>query len=149
MLGLAINIYFPKLEQILRELRCRDEAARFNFSVAVSNKQKDHAMPLEISLTTEQQVKVSVAPVTPKGKPVALDGAVLFSTNDNVTINMLDDKSAMILAPEVIGDVTVTVSGDADLGAGVVTIKDTILLHISDPQASSLGLTAGTPETKP
>jgi len=40
------------------------------------------------------------------------------------------------------------VSGDADLGEGVVTVSDIVMLHVEGAMAKSLGLVADAPEPK-
>lgn len=114
---------------------------------------KDKAMPLEIALTTEQQVRVTLDPVMPKGKPVPVpvDGVPTWAiVSGEATLDPAPDGlSCMIVSPDSAGQSQVLVSADADLGAGVNTITDTISVLASDPQAASLGLTVGTPENKP
>ena len=46
------------------------------------------------------------------------------------------------------GDSTVTVAVDADLGQGVVPIGDTCLAHVNNPMAASVGLQADAPVLK-
>lgn len=108
-------------------------------------------MPLEIDLNNEQQVQVRVSPKTHKGKNAPLDGAAVFKSLDgDVEIEMLDDTTAILKTPaEFAGDRTINVSADADTGAGVVTIEDNIVLHISNPLAVNLGLAADAPTDKP
>lgn len=108
-------------------------------------------MPLEIKLTTEQQVRVTLNPVTPKGKPVPVDGVPTWAivAGDATLDPAPDGLSCMIVSPDNAGQSQVLVSADADLGEGVNTITDTISVLASDPQAASLGLTVGTIENKP
>jgi hypothetical protein len=40
------------------------------------------------------------------------------------------------------------VSADADLGAGVQTIEDAVTIHVANPLAARLGLSADPPELK-
>jgi hypothetical protein len=106
---------------------------------------------MDITLTNEQQVNVSLHPVTSKGKPVTLDGAPIWAvTAGSCTITpSTDGLSCLIVSGDDAGDSEITVSADADLGAGVVTISDAIRVTVNGAQASSLGLTADTPTDKP
>lgn len=108
-------------------------------------------MPNEVTLNSEQRVKITVNPVTPKGKPSKIQpGSLLLEPDSSsVTIEPIDDNNAWIVGTENDGDTIVTVSGDADLGEGVVTIRDTVLVHVADAPATQLGVSVGTPETQP
>ena len=106
-------------------------------------------MPLEITMNTEQKVRVHVSPTTPAGHPATLDGPAVFSITDGTcTIETIDDTSVFLVAGEEPGDTVVMVEGDADLGAGTVEIKDTVVLHVAHAQAQQFGLTADAPELK-
>lgn len=105
---------------------------------------------IEITITNEQKIKVTLAPVTSTGKPARLDGIPSWSVvNGNSTI--LPDADGMgcyLISADMPGDTVVLVSADADLGEGVVTVSDTITLHVQGAQAASLGLSVGTAEAK-
>ncbi len=117
----------------------------------VSNKTSASSPIMDLIITNEQQVKVTLAPKTPKGKPVALDGAPEWKvTAGSCTLDVATDGlSATIISGDDAGDSEVTISADADLGAGVVTISDAIRVTVNGAQAQSLGLTAEAPTTKP
>jgi hypothetical protein len=102
----------------------------------------------EIALTSEQKVKVTLAPTTATGKPSSLDGAATFEVvSGDATVENIDELSAYIISGTA-GVSVVSVSADADLGEGVVTITDSITVTVSDPLAANLGLVVGTPEPK-
>jgi hypothetical protein len=105
-------------------------------------------MPIEVSMTTEEKCRLSVTPVTAGGQPATVDGAAQWSVEGDCTVDPIDATSAWIVAGTAMGDSTVSVGLDADLGAGVVPIGDTCLVHVSNPQASSVGLSADTPVLK-
>lgn len=108
-------------------------------------------MPLELKITSEQQVKVSLSPKTDTGKPAPLDGAPAWSVisgNSQVVVSE-DGLSAMLVSSDDPGDTHVLVKADADLGEGIEEISDTITLSVIGATAKNLGLTAGTPEAKP
>ena len=104
---------------------------------------------LEITITNEQKVPVTLNPVTPGGKPIGLDGppSVTVQSGDGA-VEMQPDNSFYLVSGDNPGDTTYLVSADADLGEGVETISDIIILHVQGAKASSLGLTAGTPVLK-
>ena len=106
-------------------------------------------MPIEVSLTSEQRVRLSITPMTEAGNPAPIDGPAQWSVEGACTIEPIDDTSAWIVSGASIGDSTVTVGCDADLGAGIVPLGDTCLVHVENPMAANLGLTADAPELKP
>ena len=106
-------------------------------------------MPLEITLTNEQKVRLTAIPVTAVGNPAPVDGPVVFSViAGDSTITPIDDFSAFLVSSDTPGDTTYLVSADADLGGGVETIQDTVLMHVEGARAANLGLVLGAPEPK-
>lgn len=107
-------------------------------------------MPADVSLTTEEKVTATLAPKTTAGNVASLDGIPTWTVNSgDVTLTpSADGLSCVILSGTQVGDSTVQVDADADLGAGVVTISDVVVLHVATPQATSLGLTVSAPTPK-
>jgi len=105
---------------------------------------------IEIKLTDEQQVKVSLAPVTPKGKPVEIDGTPVWEVSaGDVTLDVAEDGKSATIVSGGPGESIIAVSADADLGEGVETISDAIKVVVEGAKAQSLGVSVGTPELKP
>lgn len=99
---------------------------------------------IEIGCTNEEKVPVSISPVTLAGNPVALDGAIQVTVQSgDGSVEMVDSTSFFVVSGLNPGDTAFLVSGDADLGAGVETISDVILLHVAGAKASNLGMVAG------
>jgi len=107
-------------------------------------------MPLEIDLTTQQQVLLSAIPKTLEGCPGALAGPVVYTLNTgNCTLVPVgDDRSVLIVSGDHAGYSVMLVSAEADLGKGVETITDIVVVHVIDAHTAVLGLTVGTPELK-
>lgn len=105
---------------------------------------------LELSITNEQKVKVTITPKTDAGKPAKLDGAPQWSVASGEAIVQPSDDglSADLVSSDNPGDSEILITADADLGSGVVTISDAITLHVLGASAKNLGLTAGQPVTK-
>lgn len=110
--------------------------------------QKGAGMPIDVSLTSEEQVRLAVTPLTAGGDPAAIDGEALWSVEGTCTLVPIDATSTWVVAGAV-GDSTVTVLCDADLGSGVVHLADTCLVHVGHPMAAQLGLAAEAPVLKP
>ena len=113
-------------------------------------KPKEKIMPLEISITNEQKVKVTLAPVTDAGKPAPLDGKPgwsLISGNAEI-IPSEDGLSCDIVSGDTPGDSEILVEADAHLGEEVETVSDVIKVTVIGAMAKNLGLTVGEPELK-
>lgn len=108
-------------------------------------------MPLELKITNEQEIPVTLAPKTDTGKPAVLDGAPSWSViSGNSQVVVADDGlSARLVSSDDPGDTVILVKADADLGEGVEEISDTITLSVIGATAKNLGLTAGPAVPKP
>lgn len=97
----------------------------------------------EITITNEQMIQATLAPVTATGKPAKLDGKPAWTiVSGNSTIKIADDGlSAFLISSDQPGDTVFLIEADADLGDGVETISDTVQLHVAGAKAASLGLT--------
>lgn len=110
--------------------------------------QKGAGMPLEVSLSNEEKVRLAITPLTPAGQPAPIDGEAVWSVEGTCTVESIDATSAWVISGADIGESVVTVAADADMGEGIVHIMDTATIHVASPMASNLGLTAGEPELK-
>jgi hypothetical protein len=109
-------------------------------------------MPLDISSTNEEQVPVTATPVTASGNPAQIDGALTVTVQSGDGTVLQDPAFPLVFraVSGAVGGVTVyAVSADADLGAGVVTISDTVTYNVTSASAASFGLAAGPVEPKP
>lgn len=130
-------------------LGCHRPLPHFVWHVGPTTLKKDAHMPLDLTMTDEQQVLVTAAPTTAAGHPAPVDGQVQFTVvTGDVTIARVDDLSANIVSGTP-GDAEVLVEADADLGAGIVTISDHLTVHVVGAQAANLGLTKAEPTPKP
>ncbi len=107
--------------------------------------------PMEIKITNEQQVRVTLSPKTDSGKPAKVDGAPSWTTiSGNSQVVVADDGlSALFVSSDDPGDTEVIIKADADLGEGVEEISEIIKLSVVGATAKNLGITVGTPEQKP
>lgn len=140
--------------ELVHELRkihgCSNAGAPgFRWSVGpVTNKPRKIIM--EIRLTDEQKVTVTLTPTTSKGKPVKVDGVPVWTvqSGNSTVVPAADGFSAVVTSEDQPGVTVINVSADADLGEGVQPITDVLNVTVVDPQASNLGVTVGTPEDK-
>jgi len=105
---------------------------------------------LELSITNEQKIPVTLTPKTATGKTASLDGAPTWSviSGNSTVVAAADGLSADLISSDDPGDTEILVKADADLGAGVEEISDIIRLTVQGARAANLGLTAGTPVAK-
>lgn len=107
-------------------------------------------MPLNVTSTTEEKIKITLNITTASGKPAQVDGPPSWEIIDgNATVvPEADGLSAFLVSGDDPGTASWKVTADADLGAGVQEISDGGTYSYNHPQAAALGLTAGTPEPK-
>jgi hypothetical protein len=102
-------------------------------------------------MTDVQKVSLAVQPVDAAGNPAALDGAPVWTSTDPAVLTVTaapDGLSAEAVAVGPLGTAQVSVSADADMGAGVTTITGVLDVQVMASAAVSLGITPGTPEPK-
>lgn len=122
---------------------------RFDWKIAQPVTKKENTM-LELTITNEQKVKVTLTPVTDTGRPASLDGAPAWTvqSGDSTVVPDEGGLSAFLVSSDTPGDTIFVVTADADLGEGVEELSDTIRLTVAGARAKNLGLSAGTPEPK-
>ncbi len=142
-----------RLSALIKNAGSRPPRVRFHWAVGLvqTKPSKENNMPLEIKITNEQQIKVTLTPKTDTGKPAKLDGKPTWEiVSGNSTATVSDDGlSAVLVSSDDPGDTEFLVKADADLGDGVEEISDVVKLSVVGATAKNLGLTAGTPEAKP
>ena len=147
-----------KVEKTLRELVVElghkpKTGGRFNWALGPAKlKAPSKGTMIETTITNEQKVTATLAPVTAGGKPAKVDPKTpptwAVQSGDSTVVPTADGLSADLISSDVAGDTVYSVSADADLGDGVETISDTITLHVTSPNATSLGLSLGAPVPK-
>ena len=104
-----------------------------------------------ITLTDLQKVTCSIQPVDAMGNPAQVDGVPEWSVSDSAMLTVApssDGLTAVVSTVGPIGTAQVTVTADADLGEGVVSISGVLDVTITGSQATSLSINAGTPEPR-
>ncbi len=103
------------------------------------------------TITTTQQFTVTPNITDRKGKPAPIDGPLVYASSNEAVALVVpseDTRSALVVAQGV-GEYTISVSGDADLGEGVNTIVGQDSGTVSQGVATSVGFTAGPVEEQP
>ncbi len=108
-------------------------------------------MPLELSCTNEEQIRVRATPVTSAGNPAQLDGPlrVTVVSGDGSAVAGADDLEVVLRSGQAVGPTVFLIEGDADLGPDERLVPDTVTLTVGAAVASGLGLAASPPEPKP
>lgn len=151
------NLLWKIIELALRRLsNCRAKI-QLNFNIGLATYkpkiQKDKTM-LELNITNEQMIEVTLNPTTLAGYPVEVQpGSITWQKDSgDATFTPSDDGRTCNLISQDIpgaGDSVFKVSADADLGEGVQTITGFITLHVLGANAANLGLVAGEAQLKP
>ena len=105
---------------------------------------------LELTCTNEEKIHVTLNPVTPGGKPIAVESFNVSVTSGDGTFE-LDPDGAFgfwVISGDNAGDTAYAVNADADLGAGVQNIADFITLRVQGAMAAAIGLSADAPVLK-
>lgn len=103
---------------------------------------------LKMKLTTEQQVKLTVRPVTASGRPARIDGVVRFVSEDEtiVRIEPLSDTSCYAVAVGA-GTARVFANFDADLDADEVRVLEfDAEIEVIEAEAVGAEIEFGIPE---
>ena len=115
-------------------------------------------MPTEVTYSSEEKMAFRFQPLTHAGQPAPIDGTVSFVivAGDGVTMpidpvdpvlppGFLTDyppaESCWLVPGPTLGDLLMKGSCDADLGAGMQLVEDTVVAHIVSPTADHLTVT--------
>lgn len=103
-----------------------------------------------ITITNEQKVQVSLAPLTAAGNPATLDGTPSWTVIEgDATLEVAEDGlSAFLVSGEANVNSKIGIKADADLGDGIREIEDFVDLAVVSAEASRLGITASEPTLK-
>lgn len=110
---------------------------------------------VEAKSTTLEKVPLLYNPKDLEGKPRKVQGAPLVTiTSGNATAQQATEEDlangigGWVVSEDVPGASAWEMKADADLGEGVREIIETGTYTYGDPQAETLGVTAGTPVLK-
>jgi hypothetical protein len=127
-------------------------AIDFGFSVGPITNKGGNKMPLNLTINNEQRILITLSPVDTAGKAVKISAITAVVTSGDATLTNPDGTtltpgaSSFQLVSGLDGPSIVSVSATQPDGT---TISDTINLTVVDPDASTLGVTAGAISNKP
>ena len=93
-----------------------------------------------------KRLPLAIKPVDAKGNPAQVDGTPAWLSSDPLIAAVTpaaDGLSAVVRPGANVGTAQVSVSADADLGAGVITLTGMIEIETVSGQAVSIGIIAG------
>jgi len=106
---------------------------------------------MAVTINDLQKVRIDIAVTDAEGNPAAIEGSPQWAI-DNVEVATLElaegGLSAEVISTGALGQATLTVSADADLGEGIKTIQGDLLIDVVASEATGVTLTAGEPELR-
>jgi hypothetical protein len=89
----------------------------------------------------EQDARITLSPTTSKGNPAELDGPAEFVVESgDIAVEPGEDGRSAIIRSGGVGQSTLRVRADADLGEGVRHIEVVVNVDVVAPQAEDLGI---------
>lgn len=152
-LGRKLDRIESKLDQVLK-LILRDEQIAVTLDLSIEVEGQITEGVVFMRMTDSQQAVGTIAPKNKRGGPAPVQpGSVLWTGPSFVAVTpSADGLSATFVAIGVGGDdpggpqeAFGSVSADADLGEGVVTISSRFPIQVVASQATDLGVTFGEP----
>lgn len=102
-----------------------------------------------LTLTSEEQSVLHAAPVTEAGNSAGVDGTITWTNTDPALITITPNGfDCDVVTNGPLGSATVTASADADLGADVTLISESVTVTVVAPEAFGIELTADDPILK-
>lgn len=101
-----------------------------------------------LAMTNSQKATATIAIVDKAGQPAPVDGIPVWASSDATIITVTpaaDGMSADVVAVGPLGKANVSVTADADLGAGVKSIFGILEVEITQGEAVGITLTLGEP----
>lgn len=145
-------IHIEKQNAEILALLKRDEEIAVALTIDFKVDDQTTEGALFMTITDSQQVVATIKPVNKRGQPAPVQpGSVLWTGPSFVAITPAPDGLSATIVAMGIGSGELSVSADADLGEGVVTISGTVPFEVIPSQATSVGFEFGTPteQTEP
>lgn len=109
---------------------------------------KEGLLPMALTITATQKFTAAVSFVDAKGNPALVEGAPVFAASDPAILTVVataDPNTVEVLAVGPVGAAQLTVTADADLGAGVVNVTGLLDVQVIAGQAVGVTIAAGVP----
>lgn len=106
---------------------------------------------MSLILTDEQECELQIELLTAAGNPGKVDGVPVWSVSNPsvVSITVEDGGLKALISSAGLGECQVSVTVDADLGAGVRQVTGVLDVSVQPAEVVSVGILSGTPRSKP
>ena len=101
-----------------------------------------------VSLTNTQKVPFQLAPVDVDGNPAPIENFEVDFQGADLSLEMTDEKSGFIVSGSTLGTFPILFKADARIGDGEVIIQEAHEVTVTNPEATALTGTFGTPVPK-
>jgi len=100
-----------------------------------------------MQLPDDKTVVATVSFVDAKGKPAKVDGAPVWASDNEAVATVVADATGLtaVVTPVDIGTAQISVTADADLGAGVVELIGLGTVEVIGGQAATAVINFGEP----
>ncbi len=101
-----------------------------------------------VILTDIQKVSASIQPLNAKGNPATVDGVPVWASSNEAaaTVEASADGMSAVITATGLGTTQISVTADADLGAGTRSITGVADIEVRASEAVTVGIVLGTPE---
>ena len=142
------SVFSPPIHEYQHHKKCNH--VFWNYRVEAPISKSEETKMLELTCSNEEKIQITLSPVTPGGKPIAVENFTVSVQSGDGTFELNPDGSFgfCVISGDAAGDTAYAVTADADLGSGVQNIADFITLRVLGAQAVALGMSAGTPVLK-
>lgn len=106
---------------------------------------------MALILTDEQECELAVEFKTAAGNPGRVDGVPSWSVSNPSVLTLVvsdDGLEALVKTTGTLGDSQVSVSADADLGAGVRAVSAVLDVTVQSAEVVTAGIVPGAPRVK-
>lgn len=106
---------------------------------------------MNVTLTAVQKVEAAISVVDAKGNAAVVDGVPVWTASDPAGLTLTpapDGLSCSIAAAGPVGTYQVTLTADADLGAGITPLVGILDVNVVAGEAVAIGFALGTPENQ-
>jgi len=150
----GVRCEFHELRELLKHFRPKKPKGRLDLSFGLvrTKNTKGNDMPTTLELTNEQEIDLTIAPKTAKGKLAKVDGVPSWTLQSGSSVTITPSADGKTATARTVddgeGESVILAEADADLGAGFEPLDETITIRVSVPKAASLGITVGDPRLK-
>lgn len=102
------------------------------------------------TMNNTQKIHFAIDPKDANGNPAEVEDLTVEVLNDGDLTSEIDadNRGGYIISGTTLGSFQIKLHADAQIGEGVTALEETHDIVVTNPQATTLGGTFGTPEPK-